>query len=484
MNHEIFNLLKSVDSNQSDPKTALEQALQLVDQLKQTGEPVNRRTYELILDAYAKTNDTSQIFELYNQMKAQGLIPRLQFFHQALELAATLHDPILQGKILHYLELSNHKKSAKTYHYMLLCMRETFELERALDTLDMMKKERIKPILSSYINVVDMAIQVQQSHLAFQLLEDIEHLDLFKDYDRSIYLHALRCAAYNSNYDIVKMYWKKVVIDYNLKPDEGLCLYVLNLAGENSNPVLATDVIRYIGENGFRYRECHFTSLIEAFASTNDFKSTFKVLTVMRKVGIKPNKRTVKPIAYKVGQDKNSICIAQDALAHIAAESQEVDVVAFNLIIHALAHNGENDDAFNFYNRAEEFGVTPNDETLDAVLDACIHAKDAELGKLVYRKFISSGRTLATVSNLSKMVTLMCTQSDYEDAFTYLEKMKKLRMIPLQGCYYKLVKTLANANDPRLSLAISDMTAYGYPISNHLNTFIEREENQEQFQIN
>jgi pentatricopeptide repeat protein len=269
--------------------------------------------------------------------------------------------------------------------------------------------------------------------------------------------------------------WKKAVLEYNFKPDEGVCLYVLNLAGKHGDTKLAGDVIRVLGEEGYTYRLCHFSPLIEAFASTGDIASTFQVFTAMRKVGVIPNKKTALPIAYQLGRDKNAIKKARDIIEKMAkTNGQEVDISAFNLIIHAFAFNKEYDEAISLYARAKEFGVEPNSETLDATLDACIHCKDAELGQVIYQEQLSRG-VKATESTLSKMVTLMCTQEDYEDAFKYLEKMKRSNLIPLRGCYFKLVKTLSAANDPRLEMAIDDMRAYGYNLSNHMEEYMEDE---------
>jgi tetratricopeptide (TPR) repeat protein len=269
--------------------------------------------------------------------------------------------------------------------------------------------------------------------------------------------------------------WRKAVIDCQYIPDEGLCLYILHLAGKHNDPKLAGDVIRTIGELGYTYRECHFAPLIDAFASTGDIANTFKVFSSMRKIGIIPDKKSALPVAYKIGRDINAIHKAKDALQDISDRGELVDVTAFNLVIHAFAFNKKYDEAISQYGQAKRLGVTPNSETLDATLDACIHCKDAELGKSIYQECISRG-IKASVTSLSKMVTLMCTQEDYEDAFTYLERMKKLKMIPLRGCYFKLVKTLSRANDPRLETALEDMRAYGYDSSTHMNEFMEKED--------
>lgn len=375
-------------------------------------------------------------------------------------------------------------------------MRENIELERALDTFELMKRQNIVPGLLTYLDIIDMAVSLHQPDIASELLEQAEKLPTFRIKDRILYMHVLRCASLNGyvsilifdfethntkllilfhQYEITKLYWKKAVIEYNFIPDEGVFLNVLNLAGKHGDSQLSSDVIRILGEQGYTYRDCHFSPLIEAFASTGDMASTFKVFTAMRKVGVIPNKKTTLPVVLKLGTDVNAIKKSRDILAELAkTDGQEVDISLFNMIIHSFAYNKEYDEAISVFVKAKDFGVKPNSETLDAVLDACIHCRDASLGEMIYEEQISEG-VKRTVTNMSKMVTLMCTQKDYEGAFVYLEKMKKLNMIPLRGCYFKLVKVLSAANDPRLQLAIEEMTACGYNLSTHLEEYMENE---------
>lgn len=216
--------------------------------------------------------------------------------------------------------------------------------------------------------------------------------------------------------------------------------------------------------------------LLETFALSGNIIGTFELFNVMRAVGIIPNKKTVAPIVSIFVHDKNAIEKAKDALHHIAsANSEKLDIAAFNLVIHVLASSGKNEEAISLLNQIDEFGLKPNNETLDAALDACIHSKDVTLGEEIYKDMISKG-VKKTVSTLNKMVVLMCTQDDYEDAFKYLEEMKHLSMVPYRGSYYKLVKKLAASNDSRLNIALDDMKDYGYKLSTHLEQYIQKAE--------
>ncbi|KAL9544690.1 hypothetical protein PS6_008641 [Mucor atramentarius] len=472
---KMFRVLDDSAARHQAPGNTVTRILQLANELRVNGVKLNSESYEHMLSAYAKRGDVSRAYSLLKQMEGEGITPSREYCQKALQLAAKTGDTVVQAKMLHAMERHGYPKTTKTYHYMLLCMRQNLELERALDTLDIMENANLKPGLLSYLSVIDMALNLREPTIASDILDKAEKLDTFREKDKVLYMQLLRCAALKGHYDIVLSTWKKAIIDCRFDPDEGLCLYVLHLAGKHNDPRLAGDVIRIIGELGYTYRECHFAPLLDAFASTGDITNTFKVFSSMRKIGIIPDKKTALPVAYKIGRDINAIHKAKEALQDMADHGEPVDVTAFNLVIHAFAFNQKYDEAISQYGQAKRLGVTPNSETLDATLDACIHCKDAELGVSIYQECVSQGIKVSATS-LSKMVTLMCTQEDYEDAFTYLERMKKLKMIPLRGCYFKLVKTLSRANDPRLEIALEDMRAYGYATSTHMHEFMEREE--------
>lgn len=78
---------------------------------------------------------------------------------------------------------------------MLLCMRQNLELERALDTLDIMENANLTPGLLSYLSVIDMALNLREPTIASDILDKAEKLDTFREKDKVLYMQLLRCAA-------------------------------------------------------------------------------------------------------------------------------------------------------------------------------------------------------------------------------------------------------------------------------------------------
>ncbi|KAI8139521.1 hypothetical protein BJV82DRAFT_513956 [Fennellomyces sp. T-0311] len=454
-------------------KSTVSKILGLAKRLDEANIPYDANIYECLLSAYSKADDIDQAMALFDHMRNNNVRPTVKFFHNALQLASQFADPKLQAWILEEMErVGYNPKMRPVYGHMLTCMRNNGEIERAFDTLERMRLEGVTPTLHMYRQLVDMCVQFNHPDMAYDMLKGAAILDTFAGRYNYMYMNLLRSAALNSSHEIVKDMWKIAVLDHNIAPDEGLCHYVLHVAAHYGDSSLGSDVIRVIGKLGYPYKESHFAPLIEAFAATGDWKSTLKVLHLMRAAGITPSQGTARPIAYKLGKDVEAIRLARDSLAQLKKEDS-LDILAFNLIIHSFAYNNEYEDAMETFGRAAELGVTIDLETIHAILDACIHAEEAVMGAKIFDKY-AHGNLSPNATTLSKMVTLMCTQDNYEDAFKYLEQMKSMGFVPLRGCYYRLVKKLASNQDSRLAIALDDMKTCGYDVTAYLQEHLDR----------
>ncbi|KAG0184995.1 hypothetical protein DFQ28_010134 [Apophysomyces sp. BC1034] len=419
------------------PDAMLRQILEFTNELKARNIKFNKTVYLSLLIAYTRVNAKDEVLSLFDQMAAENFKPSPEFFDKALNFSKRTLDMGLQAEILDRMQQFGVRRTEKTYKVLLEAMCDNYEPERALDTLDYMEEvDKLTPSLAAYRCVIDLCVRSDEPTLAFQLLQKAAKSNEFKVHEEHLSLTVLRCAALN-----------------------------------DADSQLASDVVQALDHLGYPYRESHFTLLMEAFASTTDVRKSFLLLNAMRKTGVIPNKKTARAIAHRLGIDKNAIEQAQEVLHGLAAENC-LDIAAFNVVIHGLACHGLFDDAMSVYNSAARLGVEPDVETLDSVLDACIHAGEVSTGVQIYNLQRDHG-IQPTVSTMSKMVTLICTQDSYEDAFKYLEEMKDMGFIPQRGCYFKLIKRLAYVNDPRLQMAIDDMKACGYETSGHLGTFIE-----------
>ncbi|CAO3641536.1 unnamed protein product [Cunninghamella blakesleeana] len=404
-------------------------------------------------------------------MDKEGVKPSRIFYHKALIQIAKEGDSVFLAKVLDKMDSDGIFKTSKTYSIMIRCMRNNLELERALDTVEEMEKLKLIPSLNAYLDVAELCVLANESSLAYSILRKAELSYELTEKQNHYYMLSLRCAVLSDDYKVLKDIWDTCVNKKQIKPDLGLCNYAMIVAARLEDPHLAYDILHTIQDLGYPYSEHHFHCLLEAFTSTLDMKNTFLVFNAMRKAGIIPTIATSSSVAQKLGTDMNAIHRAKEALREI----ENVDIVAFNLVIHAYAYNGNFEESMSTFAMAKELNVIPNIDTLNSLLDACIHARNPDHGVSILNLFKKNG-IQPTTATLSKMIVLMCTTEHFEDAFMYLEKIKETGDIPYRGSYYRLIKKLAASNDPRMPMAIEDMKACGYSFSPYLQQYIDDKE--------
>ncbi|OAD76303.1 hypothetical protein PHYBLDRAFT_110160, partial [Phycomyces blakesleeanus NRRL 1555(-)] len=263
--------------------------------------------------------------------------------------------------------------------------------------------------------------------------------------------------------EAVSFCWKKAVLENAMRPDEGICLDVIRVAGLSGDVKLATEVLQHLGENGYTYKEYYFAPLMEAFMNKGDLKSAFSVLDIMRASGITPSAQATLPIRNHLRNQIDKIDEAYFILEQLKKEDKSVDVTAFNVVLEACADAKDVERTVATYREAASLGVTPNVDTYNAVLIACINTRMRDMGKLVIVEMKKAGITPNT-DTYTHMISLECTSREYENAFNYLEEMKSYGAIPPQMAYVALLRRLAQEADPRYLVAAEEMETFGYKV--------------------
>ncbi|KAI8072838.1 hypothetical protein BC940DRAFT_291747 [Gongronella butleri] len=429
--------------------------------------------YDQLLSVYIANNQRSRIRPMLDDMDAYKIVAPMEFYHRALKLAAQSADTTLQARILDTMAKHGMEATSDTYEMRIRCAVENDAFEHALDLLEDMETKGLAPTASSVFLVLPMAIKYRQPQTAHDLwLKAREAAPTSPNLAKHA-MAILRLAAMDDQVQLLQFYWPVVVQENKMMVDDGVGKMAILVAGRAGDAQLAYTILATLAEHGLPLVEHHFACLLDAFASTLDLHNTLRVFEAMRKAGVAVTKTTTTAVARRLGNDINAVRLARQALDDIYTQSGAVDIVAFNMVIHAFAYHGDFDNAMKTFDMRHALNLTPDVDTLDALLDACIHARNPDAGTAIFHDLTHTHHVHPAVSSLSKMVVLMCTNHDnYEAAFDYLEQIKQRGDVPFRGAYYRLVKKLAACNDARLPLAIEDMKACGYNVSTHLHEYI------------
>ena len=128
--------------------------------------------------------------------------------------------------------------------------------------------------------------------------------------------------------------------------------------------------------------------------------------------------------------------------------------------------------ALGTYKAAGDLGVTPNVETYNLLLSACISARHRELGDRLLAEMREAGIN-PDAQTYERLIVLCLTQPTYEDAFYYLEEMKTVGLTPTQAVYEAIIRKCFSVGDTRHQLAMEEMLESGYEVNGKLRAFLE-----------
>ncbi|KAH8549422.1 hypothetical protein BGW37DRAFT_469381 [Umbelopsis sp. PMI_123] len=415
--------------------------------------------------------DKRLIIQLLDQMEAINCPPDDDTLTLMLMAAVPNGDVLFQSQVLARVGGYSRLDSANHYDALIQAMCHNLELERILDSLDDMEKKGITPARKSYISVLELALKFEDASTSMVILNELEKHNMITEEYRNLYLQVLRCAALSEDLKIAMHCWDKGVKEYQLMPDHGTLTYLMLLSAKMGSPRLGSQVLEQMGNSDLQYSEHHLAALLQAFSMSGDLKGAFSMLQIMESAGISTRKETALPIIHQLGTNVASIEKAIHLLKELYSEGKGVHVAGFNSVLYAAAKAKRLDLVKETFSLASRFGITPDVDTYNCLLDASIFATDWEYGNHVWN-LIRLAKVKPNSTSYSKMVVLCCTQDDYEDCFRYLEEMKYFKYVPPRGCYQLLIKKLASDGDDRVHIAIEDMRASGYEVPQEITELV------------
>lgn len=206
-------------------------------------------------------------------------------------------------------------------------------------------------------------------------------------------------------------------------------------------------------------REHHLVPLLEAYVNAGQVPNAIRVLSTIRAAGMVPTMATAEPI-ISILDNVDVLDQAFYALEDMRNNGQPVDITALNALVEASTRLQDLQRARATQLAAGALGVTPNRDTYNSVLAACVHAKHRQLGDSILSEMDSASISVDAVT-YRHLIMLCLTQSTYEDAFFYLEKMKAESFEPTLDIYRALVLKCFSAGDRRWRLVVEEMEALG-----------------------
>ncbi|CAG8484078.1 8520_t:CDS:2 [Paraglomus occultum] len=449
----------------------------------------NEETYSLLLSMNERYGWITESLELFEDMRRSGLRPSLETYHTLLRTVAKSRPkyPKLRENIMEDLKNDGFEPTATTFEHYVSALVAHGELEHAADVLEMMEKNEITPTMLTYATILQSATAFNEAVFAGELLQKMEKVH--HPLSSALYIDVLRLSTLEKKPLLVEHCWKKA-IEFKGDVDDGLCAYILQLAGRTGNTSLATSVAKYLIDKEAPLDEHHYASLIAAFARNGKIREAVLALGIMRNRGIAPNEYTSEGITDFAQYSHVRVQEALLLLRDLHDQKHFVDIEAINALIRACkvltkrdgpkkgkfmaGTMADVDFADIIYRTASELDLTPDTNTLNALLHVLTRTGNLYMAESYLNDFQAKGVEFNVVT-YSRMIEIMCMQINYEKAFVYLEEMKKKNIVPPANVYRHIIRKCAYNNDPRASIAIQEMESLGYKATSDLLSFTQAE---------
>ncbi|CAI2168572.1 15198_t:CDS:2 [Funneliformis geosporum] len=452
---------------------------ELCENLKKSDRKPDLNIYNTILRSYIPFGSIRNSMKILEDMRLSDVKPNIVTYNYLLRTCAQAssseQEPYLREQILEMITKDGLQPTKKTNECYIDSLLAGEEYERAFDWFD---SSMIKS-LEMYTAIIRKAIAINEPGLVLKYLKNLENDQLINVPD-SLYNDILRFYAYEYYAEGVQYCWEKLRLRGKVDLDEGACIDMLYFAGKYGKTDLIVQVMEYLMDvRKVKFQKWHFFPLLQAYVKAKEIKKAMETLYIMRNSGLKVSLFDANEIFLHIRKNSESIDQAYYCLEELHKEGKDIDPTALNVIIAACSNVGgtpkRNIDmvrAFETYKAAEKLGVKPNTETFNILLLICCLAKQKDVADQLWQEMhdlhiVPIGLTYC------RMIKTICTQDDYEEAFTYLEEMKSKNILPSQDVYDNIIKKCVLNGDARAKIALEEMEGFGYELSESLYYYLK-----------
>ncbi|CAH1761828.1 15798_t:CDS:2, partial [Entrophospora sp. SA101] len=423
--------------------------------------------YNIFLEAYSRRSDLIESTKVLQDMLEGGIKPNLETINIILKTCGKQEDSTLREFTFDLMNQFQLEPNGTTYEYYIDAMIANDELEHAKDFLETIKSQNFKPSSQLYQKIIKAFIRCNDDITVLELMKMSEG-DGYSVFSNTN-LDILRVFVYQNNMEGVLKCWDILTKD-KFWLDEGLCINLLNLASVSGNTRLATEVLKYLMtvRKLVNLELYHLEPFLEAFVTKGDLKQAFGVLNIIRSSKHVCAIQTISSIVKYIERSTDLIDKAYYILEELHNEGKKVDISAFNAIIAACKRIGGRSNsadlkrAIETFKSIEKFGIKPDLDTFNALINVTIYSGHKELGEEFFKELKETNGLEPNADTYKHMIFVCLNQQDYEDAFKYLEEMKSKNILPSIEIYERIIMKCVANNDTRAKMALEEMKQFGY----------------------
>ncbi|CAJ0852051.1 10537_t:CDS:2 [Entrophospora sp. SA101] len=298
-------------------------------------------------------------------------------------------------------------KRVSTHYYNILMAGHVKEkkLENALEILQQMSKNNVKPNRCTYNILINFCAKLSKVDLAEKLFSKMKSVDIppnvlsysgiieahgnvmdldscikyFKQMEEAnvrpnIYTYCILITAYarTGNFQEAVKWFRHMVILSRIQPNlKNITSLMVALTKDFKNdPALLDKIFGLIRNEGLQSDVVAYTALINAKAKVLDLKAAIIAYQQMLEESIKPNIYTYTVLldaSAKLGNFSSTIKFFND----MRKGDIEPNQYTYCVIMNVYANNNQLDKAFEIFDQMRTKGISPDTTCINCLMDAC-----------------------------------------------------------------------------------------------------------------
>lgn len=282
------------------------EALRLHAEMERAGVRPSRQSVASLIKAHCRDrNQLAAAEDLFERYKKAGLASDVALRHLVCGLVKH-HE---WGKALY--NSAARRPSARltadaaTYTGLIAAASNRLEIERALELLERMQEERMRPSAAVYTSLIKACGRTNRMDVAVRLFSEMVAKGVDKkDGKGSVVVDVVACNALLGA--CARRGWAKVsrsVFQFmesaGIRPDSNTYAQVIYAQARRGLHQRAQHYFDVMGEDGYPPLRTHYNGLIKAYTLAGDFNAALAILHRMREQSIEPDTSTYQSITRR-----------------------------------------------------------------------------------------------------------------------------------------------------------------------------------------
>ncbi|KAI4204330.1 MAG: hypothetical protein LQ348_001287 [Seirophora lacunosa] len=421
------------------------------------GERPGRTHYQALLLANTSPQHGSaaEVHRILLEMEEAGITLDSAAYHAVLRVLSVHPDYLLRRQILEELRQRWFTLSSDGWHELIVGLLRDKQIESAVAVLQ--SAQQVDILIAPWLydvliyNLCDVGeFDEVLSILQFRVNSGDQRIS------GTVWYYFLDTASSALHYHATLYAWRKRVEPNYLNPPSGMCLNVLNTAARHGDFLLATDVIRILGNRNQTLQIYHYEALVESYLPT-DLHTALMILTLMTTTGVPPTESSTRVLAVHLRQRPHLAQTALSILGELREQDWPIPVEAVNLVIESYVDHGKSDIALETYKTLHTLCPSgPVTRTFNTLLRGCRGRKETAM-------FLAS--EMVALKVLPDEVTydrliLVCMEASpvggMDDAWCYFSEMREAGWWPPPGTAMAMARRCCQDGDERILRLQSD----------------------------